>query len=126
VIIAEDTAVAFLNVLRNVLANTLDADRLRVRTHAALAVLQDYPSAILRVLRVARIVQQIWRDRQGKHLPQERDGLLAHRMGVTHVRLDHLFERFFNALQRETILDPIAILVFNFQTYPTLIISYTN
>jgi len=118
VIIAGDTAVAFLNVLCNVLANTLDAGRLRVRTHAAaLAALQDYPGAILRVLRIARIVQQIRRDRQSKHLPQERDGLLAHRVGIAHVRFDHLLERFFSTLQRKTILDPIAIVMFNFQTH---------
>lgn len=104
VVIAGDTAVAFLDVLRHVLANTLDADRFRVRAHAAaFTALQDYPGASLRVFGVTRIVQQIRRDRQGKHLPQKRDGLLAHRVGVAHIRFDYLFEGFLNALQKKVI-----------------------
>lgn len=58
VIIAGDTAVAFLDVLRYVLADHLDAGRFRIRTYTtALAALKYHAGAILRIFRIARIIQ---------------------------------------------------------------------
>ena len=128
VIIAGDTAVAFLNVLRNVLANTLDASGLWVWAYAAaIAISQDHSGAIFCIFRVFRIVEQIRRNRQGEHLPQKRNRLLTHRVGVASIHFDHLLERFFNALQKETILG-LTIFVFNFKTFPNFMetISYPD
>jgi len=100
------------------LANTLNTSRFRIRANAAaLATSQDQPGTILRVFRVARIIQQIRRDRQGEYLPQERDRLLTHRVGIAHVRFDYFLEGFINALQRETSLNPNAIHMLIFQTF---------
>lgn len=106
-IVARNTTIALLDVVCNMFTNHLNADRFRIRAHAtALATLEDCSSAFLSVLWITRIIQQFRRDRKGQHLSQKCDGLLAHRVSISHVCFDHLIKRFLDPLQKgNTILD---------------------
>ena len=92
--------ITILNVLGSMFPDDLDSRRFRVRTNAASFTLAQYsPGSFFRVLGITRIIEKVWRHRQGQYLPQEGDRLLAHSVCIPHVRFYHLLEWLFSSLK---------------------------